>query len=628
MAENDPNLRGSNNPFTPKEPAGFNFTYLLFGILIVVWVINFMSESRGIKEIPYSAFISEVSEGRVAKVTLADDILYGEYKSDSKTKPERFVTVHLPDPALLDRLTKQGVVFNAKAKNSFLSSLLIWVLPFFLIYWIWSFVLKRIQDPSRGGLFAMAKSKAKIYMEADVKTTFDDVAGVDEAKDELREVVDFLREPERFRRLGGRSPKGILLVGPPGTGKTLLARAVAGEASVPFFSINGSEFVELFVGLGAARVRDLFEQTRKNAPCILFIDEIDALGKSRIIGAMGGGANDEKEQTLNQLLAEMDGFDASKGVMILAATNRPEILDVALLRAGRFDRQILVGLPDQNGRAQILRVHSKEIKIQENFDFNAIASLTSGFSGADLANLVNEAALVATRRGAERVDEKDFTLAIERIIAGLEQRKKVMSQEEKRRIAAHEMGHALVALSLSKTDRVHKVSIIPRGVGALGYTLQRPTEDRYLLDKTELLHKLAVLLGGRASEIISFGVVSTGAADDLAKATDLARAMVTQYGMAPALGLAAFENPRSPFLKKDIPFVGDHAAFSESTARAIDHEIKLILDSAYEMARGALEKNRRALEEGTRRLLAKETLEENEILGLMQEFKPAALDAS
>ena len=458
-------------------------------------------------------------------------------------------------------------------------------------------------------------------MEKDVKTTFADVAGVDEAKGELREVVNFLKEPQRYAHLGGRIPKGVLLVGPPGTGKTLLARAIAGEADVPFFSINGSEFVEMFVGLGAARVRDLFEQTKTNAPCILFIDEIDALGKSRALGLGSLGANDEKEQTLNQLLAEMDGFNPQEGVILLAATNRPEILDPALLRAGRFDRQVLIGLPDQAGRAQILAVHLKRIKVDEKLDVAKVAALTPGFSGADLANVVNEAALVATRRDAECVAEADFTQAIERIVAGLEQ-KRLMIPSEKKRVAYHEIGHAAVALALGTTEKVHKVSIIPRGIGSLGYTLRRPTEDRHLLDEGELMAKIAVLLGGRVVEKMILGMVSTGAADDLAKATDLAILMVTSYGMSERLGLAVYEVSRPKYLAS-FPTAEGTRRTSEATSRTIDAEVRRILDAAYTMAMQVIKDHLQFVHAAAERLLVVETLDETALLNLWSVGPPA-----
>ncbi|MCB0357459.1 MAG: ATP-dependent zinc metalloprotease FtsH, partial [Bdellovibrionales bacterium] len=476
---------------------------------------------------------------------------------------------------------------------------------------------------SGGGFLSIGKSKAKIYVETKVKTTFDDVAGVDEAKVELKEVIDFLKHPESYSRLGGHVPKGILLVGPTGTGKTLLAKAVAGEANVPFFSINGSEFVEMFVGVGAARVRDLFEQARNQAPCIVFIDELDALGKSRALSAMHGGANDEKEQTLNQLLAELDGFDASTGVILLSATNRPEVLDPALLRPGRFDRQILVDNPDRQGREAILRVHIKKIKFDKEISLDSIASMTAGFSGADLANLVNEAALVATRRRASKVEEQDFTMALERIVAGLERKKRIINPEERKRVAYHEMGHATTALALSCHDKIHKVSIIPRGIGALGYTLQRPEEDRHLLAKKELETKIAVLLGGRAAEMLFFEDISSGAGDDLIKASDMARAMVTQLGMSEKLGLTTYEKESSSFLRGQIPMTVQKQPYSDETARMIDLEVRETLMNSLHQALQALREHKTFVEEGARKLLEIETLTEPQILELWNQHKTA-----
>jgi cell division protease FtsH len=559
-----------------------------------------------------------VDEGQVSNVVISDSRIVGEQKNPPANTKKEFFTVPVRDDTLVQRLQNKGVTFSA-LPSSVLSSIFSWLLPVLIFYGIWIWLIRKTTGSARGGLLGITKSKAKIFVETDVKTTFADVAGVDEAKEELREIVSFLKDPEKYGKVGGRAPKGILLVGPPGTGKTLLARALAGEAKVPFFSINGSEFVEMFVGLGAARVRELFQDARSQAPCIIFIDEVDALGQSRVFAGAATGANDEKEQTLHQLLAEMDGFDASQGVIILAATNRPQILDPALLRAGRFDRQILVGFPDQDGRLQILKVHSKKIQLDPSVSLEKVATLTAGFSGAELANLVNEAALTAVRHGAEKVTQSDFTQAIERVVAGLEQRKRLMNPEEKRRVAYHEMGHATVLLSSTLSDRIHKVSIIPRGMGALGYTLQRPIEDRYLMDYTELVQKIAVLLGGRASEKVFFKTVSTGASDDLVKATEMARAMVTQYGMTDTLGCATFEQKGVPFLPND--YQHSHLSeMSEQTAQEIDHEIKNILDKAFANALKAVESHKNFIEEAVRRLLSKETLDEQEIADLWREL--------
>jgi cell division protease FtsH len=465
-----------------------------------------------------------------------------------------------------------------------------------------------------GGFMEIGKSKAKVYMEKQTGVTFEDVAGVDEAKTELMEVVEFLKHPQNYGRLGARIPKGVLLVGPPGTGKTLLARAVAGEAGVPFFSISGAEFVEMFVGVGAARVRDLFEQARQKAPAIIFIDELDALGRARGAYPLGGG-HDEKEQTLNQLLSEMDGFDPGAGLILLAATNRPEILDPALLRAGRFDRQVLVDRPDKIGRVQILNVHLKKIQRAPDVDPEKIAALTPGFSGADLANLVNEAALLATRRGGEAVTMDDFTSAIERIVAGLEKKNRLLNPQERRVVAYHEMGHALIAMSLSGTDPVHKVSIIPRGIGALGYTIQRPIEDRYLMTREELENKMAVLLGGRAAEHVVFGHLSTGASDDLAKVTNIARSMVMRYGMHEQLGHVTYEAERPAFLQ--VPsLVPGQREFSEETAQEIDRAVREIAKVAFDKAVGIIHEQRERLEQGAQLLLQKETLGEGDLAEL------------
>jgi cell division protease FtsH len=487
---------------------------------------------------------------------------------------------------------------------------------------IWLFIIRRMNPGGMsGGLMSIGKSRAKVFVETETKVTFTDVAGVDEAKEELVEIINFLKDPKEYGRLGGRVPKGILLVGPPGTGKTLLARAVAGEAGVPFFSISGSEFVEMFVGVGAARVRDLFEQARQMAPAIIFIDELDSLGRAR--GAYGMGGHDEKEQTLNQLLAELDGFDPKSGVVLLAATNRPEILDPALLRAGRFDRQVLVDRPDKLGREQILAVHLKKVSLDTNVKPEQIAALTPGFTGADLANLVNEAALLATRRSGTSVTMDDFNNAIERVVAGLEKRNRLLNPEERRVVAFHELGHALVALALPGTDEVHKISIIPRGIGALGYTIQRPTEDRFLMRQAELENKMAVLLGGRAAEQVVFSEISTGASDDLIRATDLARAMVLRYGMSDALGHVAYDRERSTYLQPGIP-MPQCRDYSEETANAVDSAVRTLVDHALERAIGVLTVNRALLDRAAEELLKTETLNEPQIEVLKREIAAQA----
>ena len=515
-----------------------------------------------------------------------------------------FVTARV-DPQFAEKLAQKGIVVNGVPSGGLIQTILSWVVPALMFYLFWIFMFRRIAERQGfGGLMSIGKSRAKVYVEKDTKVTFADVAGVEEAKFELQEVVQFLKDPASYGRLGAHVPKGILLVGPPGTGKTLLAKAVAGEAGVPFFSISGSEFVEMFVGVGAARVRDLFQQARQAAPCIIFIDELDALGRSRVPGAFGG--YDEKEQTLNQLLAELDGFDPSTGVILLAATNRPEVLDPALLRAGRFDRQVLVDRPDKGGRIAILKVHIRKIKIASDVDLDKVASLTAGFTGADLANLINEAAIAATRRKASQVLFDDFTVAIERIVAGIEKKSRVLGEQERRRVAYHEMGHALVAANLRGVDPVQKVSIIPRGVGALGYTMQRPTEDRFLLSASELKNRIAVLMGGRASEqLIYDGDVSTGAADDLQRATEIAIEMVTKYGMDPTIGQRTYAPQPQMFLQAAQDKV---VSAAEATGREIDLAVRSLIEDADARARSILEAHRSELEEGVALLIAKETL--------------------
>ncbi|HJW25817.1 MAG TPA: ATP-dependent zinc metalloprotease FtsH [Rhodocyclaceae bacterium] len=595
-----------------------NIWYFLLALMAVVWLRGLWVESQEVEVIPYSEFQRYLAERRVKEVTVTDTHLYGTLTKPTEDGRTRFVTVRV-DPRLAESLAPYGVTYAGVIRNTFFRDLLSWVLPAVIFFGIWMFLVRRFAEKQGlgGGFLSIGKSKARIYMETDTRVSFDDVAGVEEAKEELQEVVGFLKDPGRYGRLGGRVPKGVLLVGPPGTGKTLLARAVAGEAGVPFFTISGSEFVEMFVGVGAARVRDLFEQARLKAPAIIFVDELDALGRAR--GAYPAGGHDEKEQTLNQLLVEMDGFDPTVGLVLLAATNRPEILDPALLRAGRFDRQVLVDRPDRTGRAQILKVHLRKVRLGQNADPDAIAALTPGFTGADLANLVNEAALLATRRGAEAVEMEDFTGAVERIVAGLEKKNRLLNPDERRIVAFHEMGHALVAMSLPKVDPVHKISIIPRGVGALGYTIQRPTEDRFLMTREELENKMTVLLGGRAAEHLVFGHLSTGAADDLAKATDVARSMVMRYGMDERLGPVALESDR-PGLVGAQNWGIHERDYSEETAREIDCAVRETVSRAFERAVAILQSRRRTLERGAGDLLRRETLAEE----ALQELRAAA----
>lgn len=586
-----------------KKTSKLNYWYWPIVFLALLLFQYFYSAETQIARIPYSEFSAYLEQGRIAEVAVSDQYIQGEFIEpvDGKTM---FVTTRV-EPDLARDLAAHGVTVSGQIESTFLRDLLSWILPVILFVGIWAFLIRRMGSGA-GGMMQIGKSRAKVYVETETGTTFDDVAGVDEAKEELREIVEFLKNPQEYGRLGGRMPKGVLLVGPPGTGKTLFARAVAGEAGVPFFSISGSEFVEMFVGVGAARVRDLFEQARKQAPAIIFIDELDALGKVRGIGpAMGG--NDEKEQTLNQLLVELDGFDPSAGVVLLAATNRPEILDPALLRAGRFDRQVLIDRPDRKGRIDILHVHLRKVTLASDIDPEQIAALTPGFTGADLANLVNEAALLATRRKADAVAKQDFDNAIERIVAGLEKRNRLLNPLEREVVAYHEMGHALVAMALPDSDVVHKVSIIPRGVGALGYTIQRPTEDRFLMTREELENKMAVLLGGRVAEKIVFGHLSTGAADDLVKVTDIARAMVTRYGMSEKLGHVALERQQNTFLGQGA--APQDVSYGEATADVIDAEVRAILDACFQRVEALLTDLRPVLEDSARLLLERETLD-------------------
>ncbi len=593
-----------------------NIWYAAFALLAIVWLQDLWRETQKVEPLPYSAFVRELKAGNVREIAVHPDYIEGSLKKPLKDGRDRFVTTRI-ETELADDLSKYDVVFTGVTHSSFFKDLLSWIIPMLIFFAFWRFAVAKMagKDGLGGGFLSIGKSKAKVYVETGVKTTFDDVAGVDEAKEELQEIINFLKDPKRYGRLGARIPKGVLLVGPPGTGKTLLARAVAGEAGVPFFSISGSEFVEMFVGVGAARVRDLFEQARQKAPAIIFIDELDALGRAR--GAYGIAGHDEKEQTLNQLLAELDGFDTSSGLVLLAATNRPEILDPALLRAGRFDRQVLVDRPDKVGRRQILDVHLKKLSLHEDVDREQLAALTAGFSGADLANLANEAALLATRRGAERVMMEDFTQAIERIIAGLEKKRRLLTEKEREYVAYHEIGHALVAMSFPEADPVHKVSIIPRGVHALGFTMQRPTEDRFILTQQELKNRIAVMLAGRAAEQLVFGHLSTGAADDLVKATSIARSMVIRYGMDPGLQNVAFDDEHPMFLEiQQVP--PSSCRYSEETAREIDRAVKQIIEEAYREALEFLERARPQLTAAAKTLMDKETLDEAELRALLK----------
>lgn len=597
------------------------FVVAFFGLMLVQ---SWLSQAAVTQRIPYSTFLEHLEAGRIASVTVRAEQIEGRYTTpiDRNT---HFVTNIVPAD-LTDRLERAQVEFDGTVQNTLLGTVLSWVLPILLIFALWSFFLRgAIERQGLGGMMNVGKSRAKVYVERDTGVTFDDVAGVDEAKAELKEIVDFLKEPKKFGRLGARIPKGVLLTGPPGTGKTLFARAVAGEAGVPFFSISGSEFVEMFVGVGAARVRDLFDQARKAAPCIIFIDELDALGRRRSIGGFGGG-HDEKEQTLNQLLAELDGFDPRDGIVLLAATNRPEILDPALMRAGRFDRQVVVDRPDKTGRAAILRVHLRKVQVAPDLDVDAVAGLTPGFTGAELANLVNEAAIHATRRSADAVTMEDVTSALERVVAGMERKGRLLNPKERETVAWHEMGHALAAARLPGADPVHKVSIIPRTIGALGYTMTRPTEDRFLITRSELENRMVLLLAGRAAEQIRFQEISTGAADDLVRATDIARQIVTRFGMHEALGQAVLEQDRGGFLGEDRITLNprDH---SEGTAREVDLAVRGLLADAYARALALLAEAQEDLAAGARLLLERETITPDDFAPLLPQTALASSPA-
>jgi cell division protease FtsH len=574
----------------------------------------------GGRSIPYSEFKDLVKRGQVAEVTISDQVIRGTLKQADAKGNNQFTTTRVEDPKLTEELEARQVKYTGEVANRWLPDLLSWIVPLVFFIGIWGFFFRRMSG-AEGGVMSFARSRAKIYADDEVKVRFSDVAGVDEAEEELKEIVEFLKNPKKYTNLGGRIPKGVLLVGPPGTGKTLLARAVAGEAHVPFFSLSGSEFVEMFVGVGAARIRDLFQQAEAKAPCIVFIDELDALGKVRVQSPIG--SHEEREQTLNQLLAEMDGFDSRKGVIIMGATNRPEVLDPALLRPGRFDRQVLVDKPDVKGREDILRIHTKGVKIADDVDLKVVAARTAGFAGADLANLVNEAALLAARNDKTSVDMKDFESAIDRLVAGLE-KKRVMSAREREIVAYHESGHAIVASVLPNLDPVHKISIVQRGFGALGYTMQLPLEDRYLMQRSDLESQLAVLLGGRTAEEIALGEISTGAQNDLQRATDIARAMVTEFGMSDELGAINYDgNKRPRFL--DIAMPQERGLYAEETAQKIDAEIKRILFAAHDKARQILSSHRDKLETITRRLLEIEVMEGDElrqILGIPPKLPP------
>jgi cell division protease FtsH len=626
-------------PPLDRRTLRFSFTYVAIGLAILIMVQGLITAAPPVT-VPYSRFLQILEQGAIEETLIGADRIRFHVKDDvqlpadleealkrqqslaarwaSRPPDRNFEATRLPgvdDNALLETLTQKGVVFGGRIEHDVWRSFLIgWVLPIVVMMALWSFMARRIMGGGAGSPLMLGKNRARIYSEQDIQVRFADVAGIEEAKTELQEIVDFLRNPERYTRLGGQIPKGVLLVGPPGTGKTLLARAIAGEAGTPFFSISGSEFVEMFVGVGAARVRDLFEQAKTKAPCIIFIDELDAVGKARAVGMGGFGRHDEQEQTLNQLLVEMDGFDGSKGVVLLAATNRPEVLDPALLRAGRFDRRIVVDLPDLRGRTKILEVHMRKIKAAPSVEVEKIAARTPGFSGADLANLVNEAALLAARHDKQQVDQDDFEEAADRLTAGIERRSHVLSDKEKNIVAHHESGHALVAALVPHADPVHKISIIPRTMGALGFTMQLPVEDRSLQSKPELEDRLTVLLGGRAAEELVFDQITTGAHNDIERATQIARHMVWEYGMSERLGPLSFVGPDGGRqLRTPDPFLGRSMPVSEATAEILDAEVSALVRGAYTRARDLLRTHRDGLTRLAAKLRTRETLEGDEL---------------
>jgi len=609
MNSRDKRTGGERRSLAPGRPGGA--VWYILGLLFLLALTQAWFMAPAGRQISYSEFKQAVRAGQVAEVFVGDQTIRGTYKRETNGG-RGFNATRIEDPKLIEDLDAANVKYTGELVSRWLPEILGWIVPLLLLFGVWTFFFRRMSG-AEGGVMSFARSKHRVFSEDDVKVSFADVAGVDEAEQELKEIVEFLKTPKKYTTLGGRIPKGVLLVGPPGTGKTLLARAVAGEAKVPFFSLSGSEFVEMFVGVGAARVRDLFSQAEAKAPCIIFIDELDALGRARVQSPMG--SHEEREQTLNQLLAEMDGFDSRKAIIIMGATNRPEVLDPALLRPGRFDRQVLVDKPDVRGREEVLRIHTKNVKLSPEVDLKIVAARTAGFAGADLANLVNEAALLAARKDKTAVEARDFDEAIDRLIAGLE-KKRVMSQKEREIVAYHESGHAIVATAIPGMDPVHKISIVQRGFGALGYTMQLPLEDRYLMQRRDLLNQLAVLLGGRTAEEIALGEISTGAQNDLQRATDIARAMVTEWGMSDALGAINYDgHKRSKFL--DIPIGPERGAYAEDTGRLIDSEVKRIMTDAHEEARRILSGRREMLERVTRRLLEIEVMEGEQLRQLM-----------
>ena len=601
----------------PLEWRSFPYWYLLL-MLLLLWVWQGAMQFT-VKEIPYSEFKSYLRNGEVIEAEVHETSVRGKVKPKTAGKDFLFRTVRIEDPKLTEELEAHNVKFNGVRPSLLSQVLLSWIVPIGVMILLWTFLSRRIGRAGES-ILSFGKSRARLVVDTGINVTFNDVAGCDEAKYELQEVVDFLKNPERYKALGAKIPKGVLLVGPPGTGKTLLARAVAGEAHVPFFSISGSDFVEMFVGVGASRVRDLFQQAKAKAPCIIFIDELDAIGRQR--GVHIGAVNDEREQTLNQLLVEMDGFEANAGVILLAATNRPDVLDRALLRPGRFDRQVVVDAPDLEGREAILRVHGRGKPVSDRVDLRKIAQSTPGFSGADLANAINEAALLAARRGSKEIEQQDLEEAVEKVVAGPERKSRRLTEELKRRVAYHEVGHALVAAYSKFADPVHKISIIPRGRAALGYTMQLPTEDQFLMTRSELLDRIRGLLGGRAAEELIFKDVSTGAENDLERATALARQMVCLFGMSEAVGLARVAQKQGPFYlaTQDGSFQRD---CSEKTAQQIDDEVKAILDQTYADAKDILTVHSDQLDEVSNELMRQETLDSDAFRKLIGLSKPA-----
>ncbi len=603
-----------------KKTKGFTFLYFIIAFIVIVVVNSYFFTSE-VKHIPYSEFKELITRGKISDVIIDADSIQGNLTLESGKKT-KFLSSRVDDPELVKDLQKNNIKFSGQYENKFIKAIISWVLPFAIIILVWNLLMRRMGG-APSSVLNFGKSRGKIYGEDEIKITFQDVAGVDEAKEELKEIIEYLKTPDKFLKIGGKIPKGILLVGPPGSGKTLLAKAVAGEAKVPFFSMSGSDFVEMFVGVGASRVRDLFAQAQEKAPCIIFIDELDALGKARGINPLS--SHDEREQTLNQLLAEMDGFDTKAGVIIMGATNRPEILDPALLRPGRFDRHVLVDRPDIKGREEILKVHVNGVKTADDVDLAVIAARTPGFVGADLANIVNESALLAARKGKDKVTMEEFEEAIDRVIGGLEKKKRVMNIKEKEIVAYHETGHALMAELLETADQVHKISIIPRGISALGYTMQLPTEDRYLMTKKELNDRLGVLLGGRVAEEIVFGEISTGAHNDLYRATDIAKSMVKQYGMSEKLGYVTYEGERKPLFLDVNPSFGTKD-YSKETAREIDTEVKKIIDETYLRVKELLSEKRDLLEKVAQTLLEKETIDGEALRQLIKDNNGEKID--